>query len=240
MNPDELLPPQIGSMRDAQRSRLREAILEEIERGRIPRALPSARGQIGWRRRSHRRLVLVAVALLALVLAATGVAVGVDLLQRENTFDAIRERIPSEPKRQGERVVVASGAGWSLLAYRSDRGLCLDVATAQGSGGGCGFAVRGAPGSEDSHRLLSAQIGATSSSVYVTGVASAEVARVVVELGTGKFVDAELHVAPAKLAVTVKFFTARLATNVAGVGGSEIRSVHAYDAEGDELDERSL
>lgn len=227
-------------MPPSRKAEIRRIILETTEKGALTARRRAGTGAVLTWSRPRPAAVVTAVVLSGLIFAAVGVAVGLDLLEREDRTDALRERIAGEPKRLGERVVVASGPGWSLMAYVSNRGLCLDVATSEGSTGGCGFAVRGSPTAGDTSRLIAGQKGVTRLGAYVTGVASPEVTRVAVGLTSEQLIEARVLPAPSDLGVEVSFFVVRIASKMAGFGGADIRSLHAYDAQGNEIDRRTF
>ena len=142
MNGELLAPPPSRKLPAHRLALRREHLLDEIWR---PGASASAaRRQRVWRLRPRRTRLVLAVAIFVLLAAVgTAVGVGVNLLTQQERFDEQRERIPGEPKRIGPLVEVASTPGWSLVASRSDRGICLDFVVWQSSSGGCGFGVRG-------------------------------------------------------------------------------------------------
>ena len=101
------------------------------------------------------------VSLAVLVALAVPLAVGAEGLFPEERDDPALRAIG--PRQQGPEVLVASakiscGVRWRLTAYRSHMGLCLDIWESRppnGTGGGCGFGVRGEPGDVSGKRALS-------------------------------------------------------------------------------------
>ena len=109
-------------------------------------AAPGAgfRARAPFRRRRSRWAVAAAlVAVLIALFALPAFGVGRDL-------NALRLNIPGEPKPTSEHVHISSGVSsgvrWTLTAYTTDRGICVDVNTPNGGGGGRGAGVRGLSG----------------------------------------------------------------------------------------------
>jgi hypothetical protein len=154
--------------------------------------------------RLHRRALLLAAAVLALL--ATGSAVGV----RSDWFDRWS---PPELKRIGPRLQVASSGEWALTAWKSSRGVCVGILEAEKPiSGGCGFPVVGAapdlmyPQQPPQH-LIGGMYGSQSGDrVYAAGIVAEHVERAEVELRDGRVVTVEIVEAPDELALAVDFF----------------------------------
>jgi hypothetical protein len=144
MNGELPAPPPSRNLPAHRLALRREHLLDEIWR---PGASANApRRQRAWKLRPRRsRLVLAVAIFVLLAVVGTAVGVGVNLLNQQERFDEQRERIPGEPKRIGPLVEITSGPGWSLVAWRSNGGICLDFVVPKSSSGGCGFGVRGEP-----------------------------------------------------------------------------------------------
>ena len=134
------------------------------------------------------------------------------------------------------------GDGWSLIAWRSDRGICLDFAVPGNFASGCGFPVAGATTSPESQphaiaglltRGLSADGG-----VGVGGLVSPAVHRVEVELADGTRVAAPLYDAPAKLATNLRFFAVN--SREAASPERQVTALVAYNAGGKVLERLPL
>src|SRR5436190_9431726 len=104
-------------------------LLDELVRG-------APTGRADWRdvearsrrmatRRARRPTLLAAALLMVLALAGTAVGVSVNLLAQQKWFHA---QAPDDPQRIGPLVQITSGDNWALIAWRSNRGLCLDFA----------------------------------------------------------------------------------------------------------------
>ena len=101
-------------------------------------------------RRSHRKRrnarprkrLLLALAIVAL-LAAAGTAIGVStsLLTPVKRFHA---ELPDDPHLIGSAAEIAGGEDWALVAWQSDRGICLDFAVPGNAAFDCDFPVRSA------------------------------------------------------------------------------------------------
>ena len=156
---------------------------------------------------AHPRAGL-AVAALALAITASAVALGLDLVGRQ---DAVHQRDvtanPIGPKPVSGSIVIASGqSGWQLLAWKSDQGICLDIADSNHYTSDCGFPVVGsgspAAGTHELARFVSSAAG----TVVVAGVAAADVARVAAVHADGTMSTTTLLDAPAGLGTPVRFF----------------------------------
>jgi hypothetical protein len=218
----------------------RQLLLEEIE---SPGATVSVSGwRRAWKQRPRRIRLVLAVAIFVLLSAVgTAVGVGINLLAQQERFDEQRERIPGEPKRIGPLVEVTSAPGWSLVAWRSDSGICLDFVVPQSSGGACGFDVRGEPSDTADgsappakHWISGAVTSGPGAATVIDGVVAEEVARVDVVLSNGRVVHARVIEAPTELQANVDFFLVQ----VPGDAGL-VRAFIAYEEAGGVLERRT-
>lgn len=242
MNGELLAPPPSRNLPAHRLALRREHLLDEIRR-------PGASGNVlrlqrGWRLRPRRTRLVIALAIFVLLAAVgTAVGVGVSLLAQQERFDKQRERIPGEPKRIGPLVEITSGPGWSLTAWKSNSGMCLDFVVPKSSSGGCGFGVRGEPhdtahpGAPPPKHWIS---GGTSSGpgvgTVVDGVVAEEVARVEVVLADGRILDVPVLEAPPELRGDVDFFLLQVPADSGGL----VRTFVAYGEEGQVLERRRL
>jgi|GEM_PF-5031555 len=182
-----------------------------------------------WPKTQRKGLILVLAVIVLLGVVGTAVGVGISLLGQQEQFDKQRESIPGEPKRIGPLVEISSGSGWSLIGWRSDRGLCLDLAVEGNSGGGCGFGVRGEPRASDvpepDHLISVSVTDSPGNSSMIAGVVARQVERAELVLTDGSIVETQLIEAPAELQADVAFLLVRLPA-----GKRELLSaVVAYD-----------
>lgn len=205
-----------------------------------PRGRPLARRRLRSRRSRWAVALVAAVALIGLV-ALPALGVGRDLF-------ALRSLIPGEPKPTSERVLVTSGVSsgvpWTLTAYASDHGICVDVNTPKGSSGSCGSGVRGAPAptAHGGGRAGRGWIGPSSvgwtneipSSLFASGVVAVGVARVELVLADGTTVATEPIAAPEKLDVPLGFYVLEFPRDAV------VRAVLAKDASGTVLQSRQV
>jgi hypothetical protein len=217
MSPDNVAvpePPELSPRRLADR---RAHLLEEITSGRsldgwrrVRNAFPGDRGN-RW---------LLAAAILALVGGAgTAVAVGVNLVRQEESFyEKWIARDPHSPNLQGSFVEVVGSSDWALIAWRSDQGICLDLATPGHSASSCGFPVVGAPpdrtqpGADEPKHMVAYLAGrAEPGDLWdLAGVAAETVARVEIEMADGRTLAAPMYDAPAELGTRLRFFIQRI------------------------------
>jgi len=210
------------------------------------------------RRGRRRSLVRAIVAAGVLAIAGTAVGVGVTLLDQQEVF---HDAAPDDPERLGPLVEITSGENWSLIAWQSNFGLCLDFAIPGNSPFACDFPVRGAKpaadtsGSDPPVHMIAGQVSGGGlvggdGKTTIFGVAAADVAAVNVELSDGRVVGAPLYDAPPELQTTVRVFIVRLPLSpeqrdpdspgtIYGPGGevlrsqSPVRAFIAYDRTGD-------
>jgi hypothetical protein len=210
--------------------------------------------KLGWadvearaRRRSRSKRVVLALAAVALLgLAGTAVGVSITLLgQQEQLHDSAADH----PDRLGPLVEITSGDEWSLIAWRSVAGVCVDFAIPGNSPFACGFPVRGAKAPADTtgsgpptHAVAGFVSGGGlvggDGKMTIFGIAAADVARVAIELRDQRVVDAPLYDAPAALEADVRFFIVRLPAMRQGLDDDgPVRAYRAY-AENGSLIER--
>ena len=190
-----------------------------------------ARAESRGDRRDWRRVSVVAVAALLLAAPAT---VGATVLFREfpRPSDVRDEPVPVSP-----RETVAAGrvddVRWRLVAFRSDRGLCvgLDFAGAvQSSSASCGV-----------HRLAGLvgqpsvdYIGRAANRTWLSGLAAKRVDQVVVVLAGGRRVGARTYAGPRSLALPFDFYVATVPGRLASAdGNARVRLLIALDERGE-------
>jgi hypothetical protein len=193
----------------------------------------------GRQRRNPRKRLLVALAATALLgLAGAAVAVvGVDRIAQQEAFHAAR---PNQPKRIGPFVEVTSESDWSLIAWRSRVGICLDFVITNNSSFSCGFPVRGAKSATDAsgaglptHAVAGFRTGALvggDGKSTIHGVSAREVEAVTVELADGRTLETELYEAPPELNAEIGIFIVRL--RLPSGRENPIRAYNAYGPDG--------
>jgi hypothetical protein len=238
----EFLAPPTPRRLPAHRLELRrQHLLDEI--GTRATSVNVRAWQRAWRRGPLRtRLVIAIVLFLLLAGAGTAVGFGINLLAQEDRFEQQRERIPGEPKRIGPLVEITSGPGWSLVAWRSNSGICLDFAVAQSSGGGCGFGVRGEPRdtahagtAPPEHWISGAITSGPGGATVIDGVVAEQVARVEVVLTNGRVLRPPVIEAPIELETDVDFFLVQ----VPAVENGGVRVFIAFGDAGKVLERRA-
>ncbi len=232
MNDKFFSPPDL-ELSPSEHAARRGHLLREIRRA----AYRSGGGKnvLRWRR---RRLTLVAAAVLAMAVTASAIGVGVSAILEAR---ALHRQIAERPL--GQPVQVASGAGWSLVAWQSNEGLCLDLVVPGNGATACGIPVVGAATPANSYAATSPQheVGYVLASgqsgqhdLAVGGVASADVRRVMLTLSDGQQIEAEVFDAPSGFPGSVHFFFADVPTSAPPGGSTEspLRSIDAYDESG--------
>lgn len=241
MNGELLAPPPSRKLPAHRLALRREHLLAEIRRPGTRVNVPGWRP--AWRLRPRRTRLVLAVAIFVLLAAVgTAVGVGVNLLTQQERFDEQRERIPGEPKRIGTLVEITSGPGWSLVAWRSNSGICLDFVVPMSSSGGCGFGVRGEPrdtahasAPPPTHWISGGTSSQPGAATVIDGVVAEEVARVEVVLSNGRVLHLPVIEAPAELQANVDFFLVQVPKDKGGL----VRSFIAYSEEGQVLERRA-
>lgn len=187
--------------------------------------------------RGRRRTL--AWALAAALAIAVPVAIGSSIYFRD--FPPPSDLPPGvEPVRIGPKHVLTSGevAGvfWRLVAYRSTKGLCLDVDLAgkvSGSGGGCGFGpFRGAVEMPITRDHLALGIDRT----WLVGRVSVKATSVALVLSDGRQIEARTYEAPSALRLSHAFYLAVAPGNLVGpLDSPSIVEVIAKDERGHEI-----
>ncbi len=192
------------------------------------------RGSLSRSRR--RRAVLVAAAFAILSLAGAGYAIGTDAL---NVFDSGGGGA-YDPTRVGNRIEIATAGEWSLLAWKSTRGICLGL-TRDGkpAAAGCGMPVVGAPPDQvgrqpaPTHLIGYMTIGAAGDPLLVTGPTADNVARVEIELVDGRLLEAQVYEAQAELDTPLNFYLlVDHASSVTTFLQQPVKALRAYDTDG--------
>jgi len=165
-------------------------------------------------------------------MAGTAIGVGVTLLSQQEQFHA---SFPNDPQRLSPFVELDAGKDWSLIAWKSDAGVCLDYAIPGSSAFSCGFPVRGVTPAVDSgagppiHSVAGfvSTVRPSDHRAPVFGVGAANVASVRIELRDGRVVDAATYDAAAELGENVRFFLVHLDVPTHWPAGTNLR--RAYD-----------
>lgn len=172
---------------------------------------------------SHARWIAVVIAALALPAVAIPLAAsGTIASPHGNPNDIAREPVPLEAARVLTSGSINDSLSWKLLAYQSDRGICIDIAlsgTRNLVSGGCGFAKRGIGVA----RTYIPAAGLT----WIYGPAANEAASVKVSATNGRSVSART-IAPASS--DASFYVATVAGDVG------VESIAAVDRTGKTLD----
>ncbi len=157
---------------------------EEEERATLPTGMHSH----VLRRAKLRRLVAAATAAVSIAGVVVGGVVTAAAVRTPEPGPPIP---PAEsPTPDGQRVVAqgtVEGQTWSLLAYESDSGLCVDLQIGSVSGGGCGFDLSGS-------RELGVNVGSLGglSKTIIHGVVSKRVAKVITKLDGGQEMEVDV------------------------------------------------
>lgn len=162
---------------------------------------------------------LVAVLFGVVGPSVAGVVLPADLSPVSVDPSSDRDGAGAEPAGTSPSYVVAQdtavdGSSYTLSAYQSNEGLCLDLAAtgARGTGGGCGFDTQG---DAVSYVVTSLVAGAAT---YVYGPVWDSVATVTVQAGSGLPVTARTVENPAGLDFAGRFYVVRLP-------GSDLESI---------------
>jgi hypothetical protein len=161
-----------------------------------------------------RRYIVLAAALIALVVAAVGTAVGLGF-----DFLAEQERVDRQPwtppwsKPTGTRVEVARGQDWSFMAWKTQDGLCVTYAAgAEDWGRSCGGPPDVAGDRFSSDYLIATLLtpsNAADGRGAIVGAVTDEVARVELELTDGRVLSAPTEESPAALDTDARLFIIR-------------------------------
>jgi hypothetical protein len=187
------------------------------------------RAQLDREGHDWRRVTAVAIAMLLLVVPA--VAIGASVLFRE--FPRPSD-VRGEPVRLGPRETVAAARigdiHWRLVAFRSDRGLCVGLdfgGRVQASSASCGI-----------HRLVGLvdgptvdYIGTGANRAWFYGRVAKRVHEVVLVLADGRRLDAATFASPESLALPFNFYVATAPGGVAS--GQDDKTVRAVLALGE-------
>jgi hypothetical protein len=211
----------------------------DFPRGQLERRASHLVSELRARRSRRRALIVIPAAAVLLLGAAFAAAASTSVLGRDIVpFFPPPDDVVGEPVQVGPRVLLAegkaaSGARWTLSAYRSDSGLCLDLAFRRGIGGGCGGGLRGEPEGEGRHWVgFGANEFATDPEVFVAGPAARGVGSVELELAGGGRARTRMIEAPAELGAPINFYFAVLAH------GARVHAVVARDGSGAVLQRR--
>lgn len=186
------------------------------------------RSQLGQGGRDWRRVSAVAVAALLLVVPA--VAIGASVLFRE--FPRPSD-VRGEPVRLGPRETIAAARigdlHWRLVAFRSDRGLCVGLdfgGRVQASSSSCG--IQRLVGLVDGPTVD--YIGGGANRAWFHGRVAKHVHNVVLVLADGRHLEAATYASPESLALPFDFYVATAPGGVAsGQDDATVRAVLALD-----------
>lgn len=199
----------------------------------------------GFSKRRARIRWVVAVATLAV---AFGITIPLGITQEWWIFPSFPtpDDVVGEPVATGPRALLAageiSGRRWTYTAYTSDHGICIDVAVARGSGGGCGFGIRGEPpvtahgGAPPGRHWVGTGTTALAGidAVFADGPIAKRVDTVEIVLSDGGAVSADVIAGPSELGAPLDFYLAILPPD------STVQWVVARDAAGTVLERRRV
>jgi hypothetical protein len=182
---------------------------------------------------ARTRLVLAAAAVL--LLAGGGFIIGSSAAVGFDGDSRAPSDMPNEPVQNGPVVAVATGATpggtpWSLAAYQSNLGLCLDLqGVTQGNLGGeaCGFDVP----EQRAVSVVTNTFGQPAVT-FVYGPVASSVTDVTVTLGDGRTLAVPTTPSPGDLQFGGAFFAAVVS------GSTDVASVVAKNARGVTVDRR--
>lgn len=248
--PDAVLPETRLAVR-------RSHLLDEVERSSGRRL----RLTQWFRRQPRTRRVILALALLVLIGGVgTALGVGVNLLARDVAFHKrYGGRAAFEPKPVSSFVYITRGSDWALIAWKSNRGICLDYAYEDAGNrfgfsgwSGCGMPVVGSPPDRVFKQspytdLVGIVMGSDKGIVTVSGPVAPGVATVKVELDSGKLLGTTIYGAPPKLHTRLRFYLLRAPTSSVGPprvtrpsSPPPVRAIRAYDSGGRLLQRKTL
>jgi hypothetical protein len=177
------------------------------------------------RRAKIRRVVMATVAGLAVIAIVMGGVVTAGALRSPSDIGPTAPEESPEPSptprengdgvyRKGPEVVVAqgtvSGKSWTLIAYESNAGLCVELELGAGRGGGCGIDV---PEKDDLSFIVGSQAGVSKTIVH--GVVSKRVAALVVRFDEGE--ESELEIIEGPRRFDVNFYADFFPPNFEGI-----------------------
>jgi hypothetical protein len=209
-----------GSMSDVE-GKIVAFLREEADRATLSAGIY----QSVLRRAKIRRVVTATAAGLAVIAIVMGGVVTAGALRSPSDIRPVAPEESPEPSstprengdgvyRKGPEVVVAqgnvSGKSWTVIAYESNAGLCVEVELGAGRGGGCGFDV---PEKDDLGLNVGSQAGLDKTIVH--GVVSKRVAALVVRLDGGE--ESELEIIKGPSGFDVNFFAEFLPPNAKGI-----------------------
>ena len=207
--------------------RLRELLQREADRA----VLPDRLHREVLRRARVRRRVTAALATVLIAGVALGGIAGIEGLRSLIRSQTVGPASGADhPDATGPEILVAGGTvyghTWSLVAYPSDAGLCVDLQVLQGSGSGCGWSV---PHKDDLGLSEGTQQGLSATSIH--GVLSKRVAAIEARLEGGRVIPVDIVEGPP--AFDVNFFAAFLPPKAKGM-------IVAMNAKGDILQSQRL
>jgi hypothetical protein len=123
-----------------------------------------------------------------------------------STAGATASRV-RKPHRIGPIVAVMSGANWSVVAWRSDHGLCYSYGAPGAEGDGCGISLRKTIDVLETGPIPSVTFRRNAGTLSI-GVTSAAVAAVTLTV-SGARTSARMYTAPPALRIRSRFFAVR-------------------------------
>jgi hypothetical protein len=155
----------------------------------------------------------------------------------------------AQPKRLSPTVTIFSRSNWSLVAWKTDQGVCLSYGAPGETANGCGSWVSGAPPDRTRAPLRHpAQVSVfqvsrngPGVSVRVIGLTSSRIVRVLAQFRSRRPVLARLVRAPARLQASLRFFEVTLPGAYPlppGIVRSPLITLFAYDARGPLVERR--
>jgi hypothetical protein len=189
----DLATPHVPNLPAARLALLRSVLIDALP------PTPSSRSSALWS--SHRRLVVVAAALLSIAVIGTAVAAWnvTDFMGEQARVDQAYWT-PPPLERVGRRVELSRGSDWSFMAWKSKTGVCVAYAAGQtdywvrACGRRPGTSVEGA---HTSKYLLvfgmtpGSARGSSDGRGAIFGAVEPAVARVSIELPGGRVASAE-------------------------------------------------
>jgi hypothetical protein len=189
---------------------------EEIDRG-----LAVVRTKLRTPARRRRTpLLVVAVALIALGVGGGALALVPDLVGQQADFHA-KHDAPSDAQRLGPLVPLVAADSYELIGWRSEHGLCLDIAVVGNEASECGVPFEDAmpPGSDAVPRVVTALLATSllgDGRTVIGSYVSNRVTSLSVHLSDGSELSPQLSATPSELAVPAQFFLAVLPAGAHG------------------------